>query len=147
MTEQTEKSPGSSDTPNKPVKAFSCVRCFERKVKCDKNHPCAGCVRSNVECHFRVPAPPRRKKKRTQEDILTERLNQYEQILQQKGINIDSVPATTEQTTPSILSERNGSAPLSDGAQPASTPSETNSRIFVKPKLIWDEGKARYTEK
>lgn len=53
----------------KPQKAFSCLRCFERKVKCDKQHPCANCVKSNVECIFRIPSAPRRKKKRPTEDV------------------------------------------------------------------------------
>jgi Fungal Zn(2)-Cys(6) binuclear cluster domain len=54
----------SPDKGEKQAKAFSCLRCFERKVKCDKNHPCNNCVKSNVDCHFRIPSAPRRKKKK-----------------------------------------------------------------------------------
>ncbi|KIW80928.1 hypothetical protein Z517_03951 [Fonsecaea pedrosoi CBS 271.37] len=41
--------PSADTTGPRPRKAYSCVRCFERKVKCDKQHPCSGCVRSKVE--------------------------------------------------------------------------------------------------
>lgn len=62
QTEAQRQSPDKADA--KPLKAFSCLRCFERKVKCDKNHPCNNCVKSNVECNFRIPSAPRRKKKK-----------------------------------------------------------------------------------
>jgi hypothetical protein len=63
------QSPSKGDRGEKPTKAFSCLRCFERKVKCDKSHPCANCVKSNVECIFRIPSAPRRKKKRATEEV------------------------------------------------------------------------------
>ena len=59
----------SSGKGDRAQKAFSCLRCFERKVKCDKTHPCANCVKSNVDCHFRIPSAPRRKKKRGTEEM------------------------------------------------------------------------------
>lgn len=75
MEEQSQDPPSQSQSPSKgdksdkPIKAFSCLRCFERKVKCDKNHPCANCVKSNVDCVFRIPSAPRRKKKRATEEV------------------------------------------------------------------------------
>ncbi|KAK2592945.1 hypothetical protein QQS21_009352 [Conoideocrella luteorostrata] len=36
------------------LKIWSCVTCRRRKVKCDRKHPCANCVRNNIECHFPV---------------------------------------------------------------------------------------------
>lgn len=63
------QSPTKGDKNDKPIKAFSCLRCFERKVRCDKSHPCANCVKSNVECVFRIPSAPRRKKKRATEEV------------------------------------------------------------------------------
>jgi hypothetical protein len=68
-TQDKAQSPSKGDKGEKPVKAFSCLRCFERKVKCDKNHPCANCTKSNVECIFRIPSAPRRKKKRATEEV------------------------------------------------------------------------------
>ncbi|KAE8154629.1 fungal-specific transcription factor domain-containing protein [Aspergillus avenaceus] len=30
----------------------SCLRCHQRKVRCDKSNPCAACIRSNVPCRY-----------------------------------------------------------------------------------------------
>ncbi|KAJ5725536.1 C6 transcription factor [Penicillium malachiteum] len=30
----------------------SCLRCHERKVRCDREHPCGRCIQANVECFF-----------------------------------------------------------------------------------------------
>ncbi|KAJ9633442.1 hypothetical protein H2204_006992 [Knufia peltigerae] len=83
----------SDSTPaERPPKAFSCIRCFERKVKCDKQSPCSNCSKSQVECIFRVPPAPRRRKKRLQEDVLLERLRKCELLLKAKGLNLDDGP-------------------------------------------------------
>jgi hypothetical protein len=79
--------PGAS---KKPEKAFSCVRCFDRKVKCTKQIPCPACTRAGVECVFRQPAAPRRRKKKSQEELLLARLRRCEDILKIHGINLDS---------------------------------------------------------
>ncbi|KIW14844.1 hypothetical protein PV08_07629 [Exophiala spinifera] len=93
----------------RPAKAFSCIRCFERKVKCDKQHPCSNCSKSQVECTFRVPPAPRRRKKRLQEDVLLERLRKCELLLKAKGLSLDDGPG-----------EHNPSS-LSSPTDPAST--------------------------
>src|SRR5690349_12465851 len=77
-----------TSTVEKPAKSFSCIRCFERKVKCDKQNPCSNCIRSKTECVFRIPTAPRRRKKRPQEEILLARLQHCEDLLRSKGIDI-----------------------------------------------------------
>ena len=86
--------------PERPPKAFSCIRCFERKVKCDKQNPCSNCVKSRVDCVFRIPPAPRRRKKRPQEDVLLERLRKCEELLKSKGLSIDSLQSPTDSTPP-----------------------------------------------
>ncbi|PBP24625.1 hypothetical protein BUE80_DR004460 [Diplocarpon rosae] len=34
----------------------SCLECRRRKLKCDKSHPCANCVKFNRDCMFLAPA-------------------------------------------------------------------------------------------
>lgn len=75
-------------------KAFSCVRCFDRKVKCTKQIPCPACTKAGVECVFRQPAAPRRRKKRTQEELLLARLRRCEDILKLHGISPDTTQGT-----------------------------------------------------
>mgnify|MGYP002379501638 CR=1 FL=1 len=42
--------PGTSGGGTKPTKVLSCKRCRMRKVKCNFQHPCSGCIRAGVEC-------------------------------------------------------------------------------------------------
>lgn len=86
-----------------PQKVFTCIRCFERKVKCDKLNPCSNCTRSKAECVFRVPPPARRRKKQTPEAQLLERLKKYEELLRSNGIVFEHAHSTLEPSlTPSL---------------------------------------------
>lgn len=144
-----QSSPKASEGQAKPAKAYSCIRCFERKVKCDKESPCGNCAKSGVECVFRVPPPPRRRKKRTQEEILKARLTQYEDILRAKGIDVykdgiraEDLPDATPASMSKTISETSPSESMLEslrtgvGAIP--------NRAFVKPSLIVDEGRTRF---
>lgn len=130
------------------AKAYSCIRCFERKVKCNKESPCSNCAKAGNECIFRVPPAPRRRKKRTQEEILKARLTHYEDILLSKGIDVhrdgiraEDLPATTPSTMGRSTSI---SSPGSELTTPNATEStETN---FVKARLIVDQGRTRFVE-
>lgn len=61
----TSGSEGSSKAP----RTYSCLQCQHRKVKCDKQSPCSGCVRAGWECVSQVPAPPRRNKRLPQVEV------------------------------------------------------------------------------
>lgn len=77
---------------------FACIRCAERKVKCDRQRPCAACTKHNAECVFNISKPPRKKQKRIKVQLLADRLNQYETLLQEHGIDTSKLPGsvTTE---------------------------------------------------
>ncbi|KND87894.1 putative transcriptional regulatory protein [Tolypocladium ophioglossoides CBS 100239] len=75
----------------KLTRGTSCVLCQQRKVRCDKNKPCANCVKAGVECRVIPPAPPRRRKKRLQEKDLVQRLKKYESLLSQHGVKFDAI--------------------------------------------------------
>ena len=77
----------------KLTRGTSCVLCQQRKVRCDKNKPCANCVKARVECRVVPPQPPRRRKKRLQERDLIERLRKYEGLLSDNNIKFDSISA------------------------------------------------------
>lgn len=144
----TESNTSQSNTSAKTAKAYSCIRCFERKVKCNKESPCSNCAKAGNECVFRVPPAPRRRKKRTQEEILKARLTHYEDILLSKGIDVhkdgiraEDLPATTPPTlehSSSIRSPGSESTPASN--------TDTPERHFVKGRLIVDHGRTRFVE-
>lgn len=75
----------------KLTRGTSCVLCQQRKVRCDKNKPCANCVKAKVECRVVPPQPPRRRKKRLQEKDLIDRLKKYEMLLAEHGVKVDAI--------------------------------------------------------
>ncbi|KAK1759293.1 putative transcriptional regulatory protein [Echria macrotheca] len=75
----------------KLTRGHSCVLCQQRKVRCDKQKPCANCVKANVECRVVPPQPPRRRKKKPHERDLIDRLRKYEHLLSQHGVNFDPI--------------------------------------------------------
>lgn len=136
-----------SASPDRPAKAFSCIRCFERKVKCDKLSPCSNCVKSKTECVFRVPPAPRRRKKRPQEEVLLARLKKCEDLLKSKGISIDSPDAPTQSS--GAATEGTASSQISPEAQllASNATSFFGDRASEKPgQLIIDHGKSRFLE-
>lgn len=153
-------------TSKKPEKAYSCVRCFDRKVKCNKQIPCTACTKAGVECIFRQPAPPRRRKKRTQEELLLARLRKYEDLLKSHGISPDS---TSDQgldaTYESYRDEAHHEISLDSGALSGalsgtssrhySSIKEKNSRLLVGSvdghnrdlgKLLVEPGRSKFFE-
>lgn len=75
----------------KLTRGHSCVLCQQRKVRCDKNKPCANCVKAQVECRVVPPQPPRRRKKKPHERELIDRLKKYESLLAQHGVNFEPI--------------------------------------------------------
>lgn len=43
----------------------SCIRCHERKVRCDRAMPCSTCRRTNAPCHYPGPGRIKRRSKRS----------------------------------------------------------------------------------
>ncbi|KEF54425.1 uncharacterized protein A1O9_09592 [Exophiala aquamarina CBS 119918] len=136
--------------PERPAKAFSCIRCFERKVKCDKENPCSNCVKSRVECVFRVPPAPRRRKKRPQEEILLARLKHCEDLLRSKGIEVGTSETPGQGSVPSGPASHDPSLPNPDtglsGNQPPGTVVFFPGPDARNGQLIVDHGKSRFIE-
>jgi hypothetical protein len=75
----------------KLTRGHSCVLCQQRKVRCDKQKPCANCVKAQVECRVVPPQPPRRRRKKPHERELIDRLKKYESLLAQHGVNFEPI--------------------------------------------------------
>ena len=71
---------------------YSCVRCAERKVKCDRQRPCSNCVKHHVDCVFNASRPPRKQRRRVNDQILTDRLRRYEALLRDQGFDPSKLP-------------------------------------------------------
>jgi hypothetical protein len=87
--------PGSSSSTlsagGRPT--YSCTRCADRKVKCDRQRPCSACVKHNAHCIFNSVQLSRPRHKRVKVKALTDRLRHYEALLQERGIEDLSAPS------------------------------------------------------
>ncbi|KAF2092769.1 mitogen-activated protein kinase [Rhizodiscina lignyota] len=88
--------PSSSLGISPTTSTFACVRCSERKVKCNRQNPCSACTRHKVQCIFRAPKPPRRRRKLSRNELFDERLKRYEVLLLEKGIDPNQVTDTSK---------------------------------------------------
>lgn len=67
QSRQPEPAPAPSPPPTGTVEVRkynvkrSCIRCHERKVRCDKTTPCVACGRAEVLCQY--PGPERAKRR------------------------------------------------------------------------------------
>jgi hypothetical protein len=86
--------PPSSSMPSRPT--YSCIRCADRKVKCNRQKPCSACVRHNVDCVFHSPLPPPKRLKGVKTQVLIDRLRHCEALLQKQGIDPSHLPDTPD---------------------------------------------------
>ena len=83
----------SPRSATRPPRVLSCVLCQQRKVRCDREFPCANCIRAGVQC---IPATgARQRRRRFPERELLERLRRYEALLRQNNIPFDPLHKPT----------------------------------------------------
>lgn len=84
--------PGPTAAPKCPEHhRHPCILCQSRKIKCDRNDPCANCTRAHLECVFAATPLLQKRKKRFPEAELLARIRRYEQQLQEYGADIDAI--------------------------------------------------------
>ena len=166
---QQQQSASSSGLPmTKSRRIISCISCQQRKVKCDRQDPCAPCVKSRLTCQYRAPVTARRRRKKAPADAnLHERLAKLEEILRTVAPDV----VKSGKSDKSKAGTGPGASPAAEGgplSPPASeqserTPSEQPENIFsdLGPKgpenapvsefgtgrMFTDQGKSLYTEK
>ncbi|KAJ5372742.1 hypothetical protein N7517_004748 [Penicillium concentricum] len=85
----------ATDSPSKQPASFACVVCHNRKVKCDRQDPCipcSNCAKANVECVYRAPPPPRRKRDRETNESLYRERGKYSR----RSTGFDGNPSATQ---------------------------------------------------
>ncbi|KAE9376651.1 hypothetical protein N431DRAFT_367787 [Stipitochalara longipes BDJ] len=90
----TSASPSSRPADLKPRRQLACVLCQQRKVKCDRKHPCATCVKARVQCV--ATQAPRRRRRRFPERELLERVRKYEDLLSHHNIRFEPLHANPQ---------------------------------------------------
>jgi hypothetical protein len=105
---------------------WSCVNCRRRKVRCDRRHPCAPCIRNKTECVFPIsgriprrgrdanyPNPPAQK----QAELLG-RLRRLEAMVGDLGSQVEHAAAASQGNHPVENSTSATSATLSETGRP-----------------------------
>ena len=144
---QNSTLPTSSSLSSRPI--YSCIRCSDRKVRCDKQNPCNTCVKHNVQCLFRTPAPPRRKQKLPRDGTLKAKVKRYEALLQDLGVNPNEMPKTPEAEQRHTQVSDPKATTTKDASQlptPASTASELEQAITTS-QLLHGQGKSKFLDK
>ena len=112
--------PAPAIAQTKSRRIISCISCQQRKVKCDRQDPCAPCIKSRLTCQYRAPVTARRRRKKAPgvDTSLHERLAKLEDIL--RTVAPAAASNATGATGPPPSSASGGGA--GSGSEPAQSP-------------------------
>jgi hypothetical protein len=127
------------------LKPFACLLCRQRKVKCDRNEPCANCVKAKTACSFVPPAPSRRRIKKPPKEGLHARLSRYERILKSHGAKIDATEMQSTADESPVEGELEN-IPDDDITEISRSSSSFKDKSKL-PKLVSRRDKSRYLDK
>ncbi|KUJ21692.1 uncharacterized protein LY89DRAFT_380662 [Mollisia scopiformis] len=91
--QQTDAGPLPPPPAYKITRGHSCILCQQRKVRCDRQKPCANCIKARAECVPSAPTLPRRRRRKLAETDIAGRLKRAEQLLRSHGVKIDDEEA------------------------------------------------------
>lgn len=75
-------------------RVLACVRCQQRKVKCDRSFPCLNCRSSQAQCVPATVTTRSQRRRRFPERELLDRLRTYEELLRQNDIEFEPLHAS-----------------------------------------------------
>ena len=139
----------SSGKIAKSSRSHACVLCQQRKVKCDRQNPCLGCRKANINCVYGLSVPPKRRRRGHQDTELLARLRHYETLLKSHGIKPDGFDSPNMDASSSISHDMEY-ATLNSSPDPSSrsdTFSERKSSEAESGRLIQNQGMSRYLDK
>ena len=133
---------GVSHGPNTEfIKSFACLACRQRKIKCDRRHPCSHCVKISKDCIFIAPVRGKRKRTKHPKEGLHAKLKRYEQLLKSYGAKIE--PSDDEESSDDETSSRHDLTKSS----PSLGESQASPFDESKAQIIHKDGSSRYFEK
>ncbi|KAF2663636.1 hypothetical protein BT63DRAFT_108522 [Microthyrium microscopicum] len=133
---------------------YSCIICHKRKVKCDRAHPCSNCVKNEATCEYVAPPAPRRKRKKTDDEALKEKVEKYEEQLRALGVKVDEseshLMARSRTSSEQVEAKRRRTNSADNFSPKVHQPEERKGSVCPKPEsegsLLLDAGKSRYVE-
>ncbi|KAE8375251.1 hypothetical protein BDV26DRAFT_295176 [Aspergillus bertholletiae] len=106
------------------LQPLSCLRCAQRKVRCDRVVPCSNCNRHSVVCEFPQPKNERRRRRKMvvsspSRNRTLPKLDRYKEVF--GNIHVDAVESIAEslQETIPVPPRRENTHPQKRGAIPA----------------------------
>ncbi|TVY90320.1 Aurofusarin cluster transcription factor [Lachnellula willkommii] len=136
-----DMSPGA---PSKPQRILACVRCQQRKIKCDRKFPCANCNTSRAQCVPATLTQRGRRKRRFPERELLERLRKYEDLLSRNHIDFEPLHKgkdTNSAGEKEVSTSRGGRGDESENEQPGAVEADCPSpSASIKSERV-DEAK------
>ena len=117
-----------SRQPSNGQRVLACLLCQQRKVKCDRQFPCANCLKTRAECVPGTKIACRRK--RFPEKKLLDRLRLYEDLLHENHIDFEPL-------NPDLISIESLSLPRKDSSENwSSSPSIASDQTLSPLKYV-----------
>nr|POE99356.1 bikaverin cluster transcription factor bik5 [Quercus suber] len=120
------------DAHGRTLNPRSCVTCRKRKVRCDKVHPCANCLRAHIACIYPSPGRAPRKVRKMGEGRdkeLLDRLRRLEGVVKGLGVEVSEKDSGDD-------AEKHDGAGLLTRIMDESLPGSTRERQAVKREEI-----------
>ncbi|KAJ5301434.1 hypothetical protein PENANT_c009G00631 [Penicillium antarcticum] len=111
----------------------SCLRCHERKLKCDKSTPCSRCVRQNTACQYPGPSRVKRQPPKKSMTDVAARLEQLERSI---AAMVNERPCAPTDSSLDIKSDLTGGTgnSASSTTSTSTLPSIVKSDVQAKSK-------------
>lgn len=117
------------------------MRCKSRKISCDRLNPaCTKCRQSDVECEYKAPPPPNRRKRKVDQTDLETKLRQYEDLLRGKGVHVNSYDqapkAAPQPAVVNAIGDRHSDSPSAQGSTPGQQPNNRANVAETDPATV-----------
>jgi hypothetical protein len=89
---------------NKPQRTLACLLCQQRKVRCDRQFPCANCTKAGVHCVSAALAPRQRRRRFAERELL-DRIRHYENLLTRNKITYEPLHPLAAERSASHVEE------------------------------------------
>ncbi|KAH0594816.1 hypothetical protein MHUMG1_07651 [Metarhizium humberi] len=131
--------PQAEEIMLQPRRQPACVRCQQRKVKCDHKDPCATCVKAGVPCVASSQVRRRRKRRLPERDLL-DRIRKYEHLLTQHNIKFE--PLHPSVSVPKGSPDSHVEGPCESDDEPGTTTASSHAGTSSPRRRVRE---AKYT--
>ncbi|KAH8646122.1 putative fungal-specific transcription factor [Xylariales sp. PMI_506] len=132
------------------TKAYSCLNCRHRKVKCDRRVPCSNCEKLDKQCSFVPPVRGKRKRTKAPREGLHAKLKRYEELLKSCGVKIEEPteesPAHNSDSDSETTSPPDVEVLAADHQTPLADQLDPFGLQQTKPVFIAKEDVSRYMD-